>query len=439
MLQDEDLSYIEEQFKEKNEVLSQFGDQVSPWTFYEDIFEDLETEVPVVIIDEEEGSEEKKIRTMTVNDAIEFASCRNDSLMGGCTYFNNWISKKSARDCYTLIIDYDNAYSGVLLQALQRDWKSANGENFAKPTYIVNSGTGLHLYFVLSEKIPVYHSMTENLDKVYRALAVQQSKRVYVNRQVQWFGQDFRIAGGLNKYGWENTIFKIGEKWDIDDLAKAVDQDLHFTRYGEKRTRKPKEKGRTKYKKRSGWKVNRAFYDYALENCRQKTHEGNRYLSMCALSAIAWKCAVPEEELRSDLIGLLPEYNKGATRIIKEKEVISAMKMYNEKAILTQRGSLENWQGWKYEPKTNRHYGRQKFPRKKTDTAREKGLHNTNIEVRGWSVRDAMYPDDEWRHVQESKQDLVTDWISSHPDGSVSQCAKDLQISRTTVYKYWKE
>ena len=109
------------------------------------------------------------------------------------------------------------------------------------PTYIVNSGTGLHLYFVLEEPIPNYHVTTENLDKLYRALAIQQTtKRVYLHKQVQWFGQDFRMAGGLNKYGWTNTVFKIGKKWDIDELGKQVGlKDVHFIRYGEKRTQKP--------------------------------------------------------------------------------------------------------------------------------------------------------------------------------------------------------
>lgn len=51
-----------------------------------------------------------------------------------------------------------------------------------------------------------------------------------------------------------------------------------------------------------------------------------------------------------DLKGLLPEYNKGAKRIIKEKEIYSAMKMYNPKAMLTQRARLEDWQGWEYKP-----------------------------------------------------------------------------------------
>lgn len=38
---------------------------------------------------------------MSIDEAMEQCEDRNDMLMGGCTYFNNWISKKSAKDIYS--------------------------------------------------------------------------------------------------------------------------------------------------------------------------------------------------------------------------------------------------------------------------------------------------------------------------------------------------
>ena len=446
MLKDESLEYIQEQFEEKNMILEEYGEPVSAWTMYEDIFGGMEQVFPVVIIDEDREEEsdevEKHIVPLPLGEAIEQCVGRNDMLLGGCTYFNNWISKRSAKDIYTFIIDMDNVYSGTLLNALRNDWKTANNEVLPMPTYIVNSGTGLHLYFVLSEPIPNYKVSTGELDRLYRALAIQQTtKRVYLKREVQWFGQDFRMVGGLNKYQWENTAFRVGEKWDIDELAKSVGlSDVHFIRYGEKRKRKPMQESRKKFVKRKGWKSNRSFYDYTLQNCRDKTREGNRYTSMCALSVIAWKCGVPKEELEQDLKSLLPTYNKDAKRLIKEKEFYSAMKMYNDKAMLTQRASLENWQGWEFKPATTRHSGRQKFPRKKTEEARAKGLKNTNLEVRAWAVRDAMYPDGEWRGSgRPSAEQTVRSWQESHSDGRKADCVRDTGLDPKTVRKWWNE
>jgi len=417
MLRDESIEEIKAQYDEKNMVLSSFGDQVNAYTMYEDIFGDLEMELPIVIIDEDEAT--KHIKQMQISDAIAIGTCRNDVLIGGCTYIKGWISKKTAKDIHTFIIDMDNTYSGTLRNALQHDWYSASGEPFAKPTYIVNSGTGLHLYFVLAEPIPNYHSMTANIDKLYRALAIQQSKRVFVERQVQWFGQDFRCAGGLNKYGWENTIFKVGDKWDIDDLAKAVGINEHYIHYGEKRTTKPKANKKHKRTHSEGWKTNRAFYDYALKSCEDKTKEGNRYMSMCALSAIAYKCGVPEAELETDLLALLPTYNKGATRIVKTKEVYSAMKMYNSRASITPREVLEHWQGWEYKPiKRN--------GRKQAD----------HIKLMNF-VRDELMHKTDW-HGRKSKKDIVEAWQAEHPQGKKVECHKELGISRPTIDKYWK-
>ena len=423
VLQDEALEYIQEQYEKKNMVLEQFGEQVSSYTLYEDIFGDTEQIVPIVFIDDDE---KKHIVPMSIDEAMEQCEGRNDVLLGGCTYFNNWISKRSAKDIYSFIIDMDNVYSGILLNALQNDWKTANDEPLPMPTYIVNSGTGLHLYFVLEEPIPNYHISTENLDKLYRALAIQQTtKRLSLNKQVQWFGQDFRMAGGLNKYNWKNTVFRVGKKWDIDELGKSVGlKDVHFVRYGEKRTKKPTGQRKTRLK-RQGWKTNRAFYDYTLRNCRDKTKEGNRYTSMCALSVIAWKCDVSREELERDLISLLPDYNKGAERQIKEKEIYSAMKMYNSKAMLTQRESLENWQGWEYKP------------------IKRNGLkQKDHLEIARaiQTIKDRQQGKN-WRkgNGRKSQKNIVLEWLKSHPNGKKVDCIRDTGLSKTTVYKYYEK
>lgn len=445
MLQDESIEYIQEQYDEKNDILSQFGSEISSYTLYEDIFGDLYQTVPIVFIDEDEN---KHVVPMSIVEAIEKCEGRNDVLLGGCTYFNNWISKRSAKDIYAFIIDMDNVYSGTLLNALQNDWKTANDEPLPMPTYIVNSGTGLHLYFVLEEPIPNYRATTENLDKLYRALAIQQTtKRVFLHKQVQWFGQDFRMAGGLNKYGWVNTVFETGNKWDIDELGEQVGlKDVHFIRYGEKRTPKNKDqksRGKKNFLQktnRQGWKTDRAFYDCALRNCREKTKEGNRYMSMCALTVIAWKCNVPQEELEKDLLSLLPNYNRGATRQIKEKEIYSAMKMYNAKALLTQRDSLENWQGWKYKPiKRN---GRNKMEHLQAEYWKdERGRPNINTckqnrelvlkfmrdngEIKGRPLGSGI------------KKDIVLEWRKNNPKGRKADCHRDTGLDPKTIRKWW--
>lgn len=439
MLKDEELEVIEQEYYKKNMILEQFGEWVDAETLYEDIYGDMEQVVPVVFIDEDEDT--KHMVKMSVDEAIDQAVDRNDILLGGSTYFKNFVSKATAKDVHALIIDMDNVWAGVLQSAFQNDWNEDDKE-LPKPTYIVNSGTGLHLYFLFDEPIPHYVCNSEKIDQLYRRLAVQQTtSRIYLQKQVQWFGQDFRMAGSLNKYNWRNEVFRVGEKWDIDRLAQAVGmEDTHFVRYGEPRTRQLVKRERTKNRtKRKGWRCNQGFYDYTLERCRNETKEGNRYMSFCALTVIAWKCNVPISKVEQDLKGLIPKYNKGAKRQITEKEIEHALRMYNEKAMLTQRERLQDWIGWEYKPQTNRHYGKQVFKRKKSQEARDKGLKNTNLEVRGWAVRDAMYPDGEWRNKDgaPSKQEEVRAWRQLHPDGKPKDCMADTGISKNTVYRWW--
>lgn len=419
VLKDEMLEVIQDQYEQKNMVLAQFGQEVSAWTMYENIYNDLEIVVPVVVIDE---NETKHVVKMSVAEAVEQAERRNDMLLGGSLYFKSFISKATAKEIRAFIVDMDNVYAGTLLAALQADWRTANGEAIPMPTYIVNSGTGLHLYYVLNKPIPYYRCNAEMIDQLYRRLAVlNTTKRVYLVRQVQWFGQDFRIAGGLNKYDWKNTIFKVGDRWSAVALGKAVGlQNVKFAQYGDPPKKSPRAtlpKGRVPV--REGWRTNRAFYDYTLRTCREKTKEGNRYMSMCALTVIAWKCNVPVDEVELNLLSLIPDYNKNAVRKIKPREVKNALKMYNEKAMLTQRERLQDWIGWEYKPI------------KRNGRTREKHLQGAR------AIRDIN--NENWRrgNGRPTAKAKVTEWRQQYPDGRKIDCERETGLSRHTVLKWW--
>jgi hypothetical protein len=423
VLKDEPLEVIQDQYEQKNMVLAQFGEEVSAWTLYEDIYDDLDTVVPVVVIDESD-EDTKHVVQMSVAEAVEQAEHRNDMLLGGSVYFKAFISKVTAKEIRAFIVDMDNVYAGTLLSALRAEWRTANAEEIPMPTYIVNSGTGLHLYYVLDTPLPCLRRNAEMIDQLYRRLAVlNTTKRVYLVRQVQWFGQDFRIAGGLNKYNWTNTIYQVGGRWNAVALGNAVGlKNVEFAQCGDPPKKPPREKlSKGRVLAREGWRTNRAFYDYTLRTCREKTKEGNRYMSMCALTVIAWKCNVPVDEVEQDLLSLIPDYNKNATRKIKPREVKSALKMYNEKAMLTQRERLQDWIGWEYKPI------------KRNGRTREKHLQGAR------AIRDIN--NENWRsgNGRPSEQDTVISWQLEHPNGRKADCIRDTGLSKPTVYKWWSE
>ena len=418
-LKDESVEYRLEQYNEKNMILDANGERVSARTMYEDIFPSLDMVMPVVHIDEDE---EKHIVKMTIEEALERSIGRNDMLLGGSTFFNGFVSKATAKDIYAFIIDMDNVYAGILLLAFKNEWRRVHGEFAPLPTYIVNSGTGLHLYFVLDKPLPHLRRQWLAIDRLYRNLAkLETTGYNYLHKSVQWFGQDFRIAGGCGKDGWENTVYRVGEKWDADRLAASVGVDFQFKYDADANPPQPKKKKKSgTFQKRKGYYLNQRVYETSVERCRNETHEGNRYLSMCALTVLAWKCKVSEEQLRHDLLSLLPDYNKaGVTRLVKPKEIESAMKMYNELAIDTPRERTEDWLGWKF-------VGARRNGRKQA----------VHLKV-ARAVRDALHED--WRegNGRPTKAQIVKEWRMEHPDGRKIDCERETGLSRPTVLKWW--
>lgn len=424
MLKDEEFAVIAEEFEKKETTLQQFGEQVRPETLYEDIYTDTEQIVPVVFIDDDET---KHIVKMSIDEAIEVSRDRNDVLLGGTTYFKGYISKNTAKDILAFIIDMDNVWNGVLLAALQNDWNT-DTEEIPKPTYIVNSGTGCHLYFVLDEPLPHYQCNSLAIDKLYRTLAVQQTTcRIFLQKQVQWFGQDFRMAGSLNKYGFTNSVYRVGDKWNIEMLSAAVGlPDLEFTKYGDLRRKKRRVDREKRSYKRTGWHTNRAFYDYSVNRCRTETHEGNRYMSMCALTCIAWKCNVPIEEVYQDLLSLLPEYNKGAKRQIKPSEIEHALKMYNDRALVATRDRLEDWQGWTYKP----------IKRNGRKQATHLKIARSTLAIMNEDKGETLQGRPKGSGTAKQK---VHDWRSSHPEGKKIDCHRDTNLDPKTIRKWWNE
>lgn len=433
-----------EQYNAKNDILEAFGERVSAQTLYEAIFPDLDLLMPVIITDEDE---EKHVVKMTVQEAIDQAKDRNDMFIGCTSFFNEFLSKATAKNIFCLVIDMDNVYSNILQQIFMSGWRTATGAPMPRPTYVVNSGTGLHLYFIFSKPLPRYRRQAEQIDQLYRRLAtVETTSWNYIQKSVQWFGQDFRIAGGNGKNGWENVVYRVGDPWDADKLAaalglhwKAKDKktkeeiDFRFKYEDDEETAEQEitteKRGKKSYFKRRGYALNPRVYESSLERCKKETHEGNRYLSMCALSVLAWKCKIDREKLRADLISLLPVYNEGAERIVKPKEIDSAIKMYNAKALTTPRERSEDWLGWKF-------VGSRRNGRKQAEHLRRARITQT-----------ADYPNGEWRcrngrlkghlNIKRKKAMLIAEWRYTHPDGSKADCQRETGISRPTIIKYW--
>jgi hypothetical protein len=143
---------------------------------------------------------------------------------------------------------------------------------------------------------------------------------------------------------------------------------------------------------------------------------------MCALSVIAWKCKIDEVELEKDLNNLLTDFNRGDVAPVKVREIKSAMKMYNGRAMRTPRKRLEDWLGWEYKP------------------IKRNGRKQAEHLERARLVQTLDYPNGTWRNKEgrPSKEQTVREWQLAHPNGNKAACIADTGLSKPTVYKYWK-
>ncbi|MEG0153508.1 MAG: hypothetical protein RR744_10125, partial [Cellulosilyticaceae bacterium] len=118
-------------------------------------------------------------------------------------------------------------------------------------------------------------------------------------------------------------------------------------------------------------------------------------------------------------------YNKGATRQIKEKEVYSALKMWNDKAMLTQRESLEHWQGWEYKP-TKRNGRKRAIHMKYMNNQRAFKVDMGECTNGGRPIGSG------------TAEQTVRTWRELNPQGKPKECMENTGLNKNTVYKWWK-
>lgn len=429
-----------ELYNRKTEMMDALLEQIDVYTFYEELFFDLELVVPVIKFDEEEGN---RIHSCQVNEAIETAENQDNYLLGSCTYFNDFVSRKTARDIYGFIVDLDGVSYDLCHRLCSDGWKDKEGNEIPCPTYVVNSGNGLHLYFLFQEPLPYYKRDSKFINELYRRLALCESNMEDTEPDVHWFGQNYRMVGSNNKYGMPNKAYKLGDRWDIQDLADYFHVEHEFSGITafmlDKRLAFENMPDRMAFLSNgTRWFVNRSFYDSVLALCYKNVKEGHRYQSFMALTCIAYKCRVDKAELENDLKELLVFYNSLGDEQVLEAEISYALRMYNFNAVSTRAVVLEEWLGFSFK-RYNRHRDPAlRFPKKKTDEMRAAGKLS-NMEVYAQRKRDELYPDGSWRNSggRPSYKDRILTWRKSHPEGRITDCAAETKINRKTVSKWW--
>ena len=426
---------LQMEFSWKNRILARYYEATPYFDFVGDVFCGLEK--LLVVTAEDTYSE------MEVDELMEYQALRSNVYVAPASFINGCYKGATCKDLYALVVDIDRIDPETLDVIIEN---GNLGNRTPMPTYIVNSGSGVHFYYVFQEPVPYYHGNRKILKDMYRTLCGVTKRNILAKTDWHAITQPFRLPGSQTKLGQTVTGWKCGDKWHARALAKRLgidgeDMDLQQRpllsqrEYKEEKARRAAQAGKPKKQKkqwRSSLEGKEGFYESCLQRCYEKTPEGTRYNSMVALTMVAYKVRLPKERVEQDLLQLLVHYNQ-IGKHMGQKEVTKALRAYNAKADRCRSETLEEWFGWEF----------RRDAQKKKARQQAKGVYvkRTRAEIceRARKIRDIDFPDGEWINKEgaPTKEQQIRAWRAEHPEGKPKDCILATGISKNTVYKWW--
>ena len=456
----------------KNEFLSERFTELTPAEFYKAIFdpETLETKGdttyrasnPIFSYKVTKGERSYFQNEIVFQDTFDETlakTAKNDlALCSMITYSGRRKSAKNAYKCVGFCIDLDGVGVEEITCLLgQIEWL----DKIPWPTYVANSGHGLHVYYIFQHPVPLYPQVAQRLQTLKRGLTNlvwnrETSTYKPKDRQFQGIYQSFRMPGSRTKLGKGTSrnkylvrVWKWGKPCSLEDLNKYVDKKFqvptdpdysswdwenegHYS-LEECRLLYPDwyEKRIVKGEPTGQWVCNRGLYDWWLDKIQGENEEGNsnakdgnRFHCISMLYVYGIKCNLDKSLIDADAMELLEPFNELTTKPDNNftvHDIKAASKFYDKRFARMSRREIERRTG---------------IP---IPTARRNGRTQKEHLRRARVIQTADYPDGEWRNREgrPSKQDIVNEWRKRNPDGSKNACIKETRLSRMTVYKWW--
>lgn len=437
-------------------------------------------------------SSDKNTHRLVLKDdyqSKDWLQTRYFALMAPITYVGKSTANKNARFLYAFAIDLDGVgieQLKVLFIYMSRRWSKGLLQGLPiipMPNIIVNSGHGLHLYYIMRYPLALYEWNAKLLQQFSRALyhlvwypANEKSGEpgTSTEKKIHCLGiyHSFRMPETMTKPlrvnkktkepvgdGVPIKAWKIrSEPYTLFDLAKNFAYDDEFKKRFTPKVMSELERGgrmlnpnrlnleeaRKKYGeewygnrgKKGRFTTSRALYDWWLKKISNPSKggvkEGHRYFCVMALAAFANKCGIEEEELTRDAESLLGSFEDLTTKEnnhFSMSDIHAALKAFkSENSVRWSPRMIEHW----------------------TDIEMKKTKRNKrkqNIHLAGArAIQNINDPEGTWRGRKHETLDnskiaaTIKEWMMNHPDcTNKSACARDLNMSRTTVTKWWNE
>ena len=393
------------EFAEKTALLRASYPQIPAFDFYNYLYQG--DQAPKVY-----AIDGRTYKTAQPDDLPMIAAFRSDLYIPPCDFFNGVYRAACLKKIYALILDLDYLDPDTLARLI----KQIDAGNKPQPSMIVNSGSGIHLYFTFAEPVDAYKLRLPTLRAMLARVGDLYSGYGKLDRHP--LTQAFRPVGSLTKLGDIATGFIVGQQWDALELAEKIGVRIE----GWQHVKKPAEAGTTApAKKPAKPKVafmpnaKRKLFAYCGERIFTHTDLGNRYKALFGLAIVGYKTHTPRAEVIAEMESLIKIWNrKHPENPVETREIDKAMEGYSQKFLMVRSATLEEYFGWQFE---------RKIPRK--GRKRAEHLERANaIKHAGQAV---------------DKKQAMAKYLKQNPTATTRQIAADLGMSLSTVGKYKKQ
>lgn len=452
---------------------------VSPMSFYRGIFPEGELErkgeritgkycgIIVEITGDRKQDGKRKIKRYSITDELEAVEkvlqSDNFCLCSPISYAGKERTAERARMVYALAIDVDrirmkpDSRTGEPEGLRDLYHQMTTAKHIPKPTYMVSSGTGLHLYYLLENPLPLFHDIAKELQELKRELTRKVWNGYVVDidssKEIQQEGiyQGFRMPGTVTKNGDRAEAFLTGERVTLEYLNSFVDephkakQAENYKRQGKIRLSEAKEKYGDWYERRIKNKearkaipFSRAVYDNWLSRIKKEATVGHRYYCLMTLAMYARKCSYYDEkrnpqpvtraELERDSLRLfdhMESLTEDESNHFSNDDIIAALESFDDKWVNYPRAAIEYRTAIEIPAQKRNH-------QKQADHLEEaRAIRDIRSRRRG----------EKWdqHNGRKDKAHMVRSWRQKHPDSNKAQCSRDTGLDYKTVLKWWDQ
>lgn len=460
---------LPQSYQELNAALSALYDRVDGQSFYDFIFPDNEREgeqhedfsKPNAIYlykdSKDEGSKRTLRRRIMLHDTWDedyytYVEGNPMTLCSGLAYRGRSNKLNHAQQMNALVFDLDGVGDYEIRNLFLRFGKPVSYRTLPMPTFLVSSGTGLHIYYVFDKPIDLYPNIKLQLKALKYDLTfrIWEYKSTSTCEQIQYqsINQGFRMVGSINsKYGVPVVAYRTGDRVSLDYLNQYVIEDKHKVDIN--RPFRPSQMTRAEAKEAYPEWYERVVvqkqYQFKKWDISGKVHGndpyalyhwwlrqiggirgGHRYFYMMCLVIYACKCDVPREKLETDLQTAYEQLKTVEHRNpLTKQDIESALETFDKEYYNFTIADIE------------------KLTDIRIDRNKRNGRKQMNHLERARAVQAIDYPDGEWRNKDGrpkgsgTAQKKVQDWRLYNPEGRKIDCERETGLSRHTVLKWW--